>query len=84
MKNNLSRISFTCASLAGQPLARADAALARSFIARRFAASLSSQRLVSLLLLSLMAILLSGCNLADVVSNLGDAIGDSFRNALDF
>lgn len=43
-----------------------------------------SIRLMSLLLLSLMAMLLSGCNLADVVSNLGDAIGDTFRNALDF
>ena len=78
------RILFTCASLAGQPLARADAALARSFIARRFAASPGSQHLVSLLLLSLMAMLLSGCDLTDVVGNLGDTIGDTFRNALDF
>ena len=44
----------------------------------------ASVRLVSLLLLSLMAILLSGCNLTDVVGNLGDTIGDTFRNALDF
>lgn len=43
-----------------------------------------SVRLMCLLLLSLTALLLSGCNLADVVSNLGDAIGDSFRDALDF
>lgn len=41
-------------------------------------------RLACLLLLFVMALLLSGCNLADVVGNLGDAIGDTFRNALSF